>query len=166
MMDLSQRKEQFSLAYVHAIATVAGFTLYEPKVDNDSVDIGIAGRIVTDIPCPPRLEIQLKCTSDKILKDKEVVFSLKRKNYDDLRIEEFIVPRLLVVVLVPKKDDEWLQHHEEETIFRHCAYWACLRGWEPKEKNSKVSIRFPRANQFTVDALRELMRRVGHKEPL
>jgi Domain of unknown function (DUF4365) len=95
-----------------------------------------------------------------------LVFSLKRKNYDDLRIEEFIVPRLLVVVLVPKKDEEWLQHNEAETIIRHCAYWACLRGMEDKKNRAKICIRFPRTNLFTVDALRELMRRVGHKEPL
>ncbi len=121
MMDLSQRKEQFSRAYIHAIATVAGFTLYEPKVDDESVDLGIAGRIASDIPRPPRLEIQLKCTSDKIIKGKDIVFSLKRKNYDDLRHDDLIVPRLLVVLVVPRKDDDWLTHNETETTIRHCA---------------------------------------------
>jgi hypothetical protein len=166
MMDLSQRKEQFSRAYIHAIATVAGFTLYEPKVDDESVDLGIAGRIASDIPRPPRLEIQLKCTSDKIVKDKDIVFSLKRKNYDDLRLDDLIVPRLLVVLVVPRKDDDWLKHSETETTIRHCAYWASLRGMEDKRAKTKVSISFPRTNLFCVEALRELMRRVSHREPL
>ena len=29
-MDLNMRKEQFSRVYVRAVATVAGYTLYEP----------------------------------------------------------------------------------------------------------------------------------------
>ena len=64
MMDLSQRKEQWSQVYLHAIATAAGYTLYEPKVDDDSVDWGVSGRIVSDLPCPPRIELQLKGTSE------------------------------------------------------------------------------------------------------
>jgi hypothetical protein len=166
MMDLSQRKEQFSRAYVHAIATVAGFTLYEPKVDDESVDLGIAGRIASDIPRPPRLEIQLKCTSDRIIKEKDVIFSLKRKNYDDLSLDDLIVPRLLVVLFVPKKDDEWLKHTETETTIRDCAYWASLRGMENRKAKTKVTIRFPRTNLFCVESLRELMRRVSQREQL
>ena len=166
MMDLSQRKEQFSRAYVHAIASVAGFTLYEPRVDHESVDLGIAGRVASDIPRPPRLELQLKCTSDKIVKGKYVIFSLKRKNYDDLRLDDLIVPRLLVVLSVPKKEEDWLKHSETETTIRHCAYWASLRGMEDKKARTKVSISFPRTNLFCVEALRELMRRVSHREPL
>jgi len=41
-MHISQQQEQFSRAYVHAIASVAGFTIYTPQVDDDSVDLGIA----------------------------------------------------------------------------------------------------------------------------
>lgn len=37
-MDICQQKAQFSLAYVHAVATVAGFTLYDTHVDDDSVE--------------------------------------------------------------------------------------------------------------------------------
>lgn len=166
MMDLSQRKEQFSRAYVHAVATVAGFAVYEPKVDDESGDLGIAGRVASDIPRPPRLELQLKCTSDRIIKNEDIVFSLKRKNYDDLRLDDLIVPRLLVVLSVPRRDDDWLTHTETETTIRHCACWASLRGMEDKGARTKVSISFPRTNLFCVQALRELMRRVSYREPL
>jgi len=43
MMDLSQRKEQFSRVYVRAVATVAGFTAYVPEVDDDT---SISGSLV------------------------------------------------------------------------------------------------------------------------
>jgi hypothetical protein len=94
------------------------------------------------------------------------VFSLKRKNYDDLRLDDLIVPRLLVVLLVPTRDDDWLQHSETEMTIRHCAYWACLRGMEAKKNTTKINVRFPKSNMFSVEALRNLMRRVSHKEPL
>ena len=53
MMDLSQRKEQWSRVYVRAIGTAAGYTIYTPEVDDDSVDLGIAGRVVDDLPPAP-----------------------------------------------------------------------------------------------------------------
>jgi hypothetical protein len=36
-MDINQQKEQFSITYVRAIAAVAGYSLYRPEIDNDSV---------------------------------------------------------------------------------------------------------------------------------
>jgi hypothetical protein len=41
-MDINQRKEKFGEAYLRAVAAVAGFTLYRPEVDDDSVDWGLA----------------------------------------------------------------------------------------------------------------------------
>jgi hypothetical protein len=100
MMDLSQRKEQFSHAYVRAVATVVGFALYEPKVDDDSIVLSIAGRVDHNMPRPPRIELQLKCTSIKALRSDHIVYPLKPKNYDDLRLADPIVPRILVIVLL------------------------------------------------------------------
>ena len=79
-MDISQRKEQFSRAYVHAVATAAGFALYEPNVDDDSIDLGIGGRVAHEMPRPPRIELQLKCTSKTVIRNQHVVYPLKRKN--------------------------------------------------------------------------------------
>ena len=60
MMDIGQRKEQFSQAYVRAVASVAGFSVTVPTVDDDSVNAVLAGRSVDGIPCRPRIELQLK----------------------------------------------------------------------------------------------------------
>jgi hypothetical protein len=166
MMDLSQRKEQFSRAYVHAVASVAGFTLHHPAVDDDSIDLAIAGRIDHDIPRPPRIEIQLKCTADKIVRGKHLVYSLKRKNYDDLRLVDLVVPRMLVIVLVPDDELEWVHQSEEELSLRRCAYWVSLRGLDETTNRRSVSIRLSRQNLFSVEALRGLMRRAGQREPL
>jgi hypothetical protein len=166
MMDISQRKEQFSRAYVHAVATVAGFSLYRPEVDDDSIDLTIAGRGGQGIPRPPRIEIQLKCTSQDLLHRQHLVYPLKRKNYDDLRRVELVVPRLLVVVTVPDDESEWLHQSEENLILRRCAYWASLRGLDEMENVRSISIRLPRQNVLSVEGLRGLMKRAGDKEPL
>jgi hypothetical protein len=43
-MDLAAQKEQFSRTYVGAVAAAAGFAVYVPNVDDDSVDLGLAAR--------------------------------------------------------------------------------------------------------------------------
>ena len=36
LMDINLQKEQFSNAYLQAVASVAGYSLYKPNVDDDS----------------------------------------------------------------------------------------------------------------------------------
>jgi hypothetical protein len=165
MMEISQQEEQFSHAFVHAVASVAGFSIYRPDVDDDSVDLTIAGRGGRGIARPPRIEIQLKCTNRGRLTRQHLIYPVKRKNYDDLRLADLIVPRLLVVVTLPS-DSEWLEQSERRLILRRCAYWASLRGLEERENVRSISIRLPRRNVFSVESLRGLMRRAGDKEPL
>ena len=57
MMHLDQQKEQFSKAFVHAVATIAGYGTYQPAVDDDSIDLGIAARGGLHTTRRPRLEL-------------------------------------------------------------------------------------------------------------
>ena len=168
MMDLSQRKEQFSRSYVLAVSSVAGYATYKPEVDDDSVDLGIAGRAFDGVPRPPRIELQIKCTAGEIVRDDGLVFSLKKKNYNDLRwsSDDLLVPRLLVVVHVPESEDEWLYQTEDELLIRRCGYWLSLSGLPESENRSSVAVRIPRTNRFDVANLRGLMGRASRKEPL
>ncbi|MGB3655945.1 MAG: DUF4365 domain-containing protein [Rivularia sp. (in: cyanobacteria)] len=61
-MEISQQKEQFSYAYLQAVTSVAGYSLYRPTVDDDSVDWGIAAKGIIGRIRAPRLELQLKST--------------------------------------------------------------------------------------------------------
>lgn len=54
-MDINQQKEQFSITYIRAIAAVAGYSLYRPEIDNDSVDLGILSRGGTGKIFSPRI---------------------------------------------------------------------------------------------------------------
>ena len=159
-MDINQQKEQFSNAYIQALASVAGYSLYRPDVDDDSVDLGISARGGTGPILSPRLELQLKCTSREILDSTCVRYPLNLKNYNDLRINT-LVPRILVVVLVPDNLNEWLQQSEQELCMRYCGYWVSLRGQPETRNTTAVTVELPRLNQFTVEALRSIIGRIS-----
>jgi hypothetical protein len=165
MMDLNQQKEQFSIAYVRAVASVAGYNTYKPEVDDDSVDFGIAARGPFTTVHSPRLEMQLKCTSSYEIDEANLGFPLRLKNYDDLRNDLVMIPRLLVVVVVPECIDDWIEHGEEGLTLRRFAYWLSLRG-RPETTNEKtVTVHLPKTKRFTVDALRDLMIKIGAGSP-
>src|SRR5579871_605214 len=125
-VDVNQQKEQFGNAFIQAVTAVAGFALYKPSPDNDSVDWGIAAGGEAQTPRRPRLELQLKCTAQAPMATDTFPFELKIKNYNDLRVEKLFVPRILVVVTVPVKTEQWLELSDKQLILRHSACWLSL----------------------------------------
>ena len=161
-MDISQQKAQFSLAYAHAIATGAGFKLYDPRVDDESVDVGLAQTGGNGTVRSPRLEVQLKCTEQQLLKEEGVHFPLKRKNYDDLRDANLMVPKILVVMLVPPDLAQWLTQVPEQQICLHRhAWWMSLRGAEERAGVETPTVILPRAQLFNPAALTTIMQRLA-----
>ena len=161
-MDINQQKEQFSNAYLRAVAAVAGFVCYKPEPDTDSVDWGIAAVGGKGTTRSPKVELQLKCTAKGLMDDNEIRYPLKMKNYDELRAENYQVPRILVVVVIPEQLGEWLAQSEDELAMRHCGYWMSLRSRPQVDNEGTVTIRVARVQQFTVDALRQMMDRIGN----
>ena len=88
--------------------------------------------------------------------------SIKLKNYNDLRIEQILVPRILVVVLVPDDPDDWLAHTEAELAFRRCGYWSSLRGLPASANATGQTVRMSRRRTFTIEAVRAIMTRIGN----
>lgn len=156
-MTEDQQKEQFSKAYVRAVAAVAGVNTYEPVIDDDSVDIGFCSRIALGSAQRPRLEAQLKCTSRIVEETESFRFDLKIKNYLDLCIED-IVPRVLIVTFVPNLPENWLSQSPDEMILRKCAYWVNLAGSPETENESRIRVRVPKSQIFNVNALNTLLR--------
>ena len=168
-MHIDQRKEQFSFAYVRAVAAAAGYTVDERSVDDDSVDLLISSRSKLGTIKSPKLELQAKCLGDGPCVGDEFGYALKLKNYDDLRDPDVQVPRILVVVRVPTDDKQWLTGDDNSLLVRHCGYWYSLRGLPPytgnaKPENAKVTVQLPRGQRFDVDGLRAMMERIGRKE--
>src|SRR5438552_8976744 len=128
-MTENEQKQQLSVAYVHEVASRAGYACQVVLVDHDSVDVELAarGRVhQQSVLMSPKLQVQLKATSQDVLKADHVAFPLSRKNYDELRVAT-MCPRLLVVLLLPANPEEWLEQTEERMIMISPL-------WLPKDK--------------------------------
>jgi hypothetical protein len=164
----NEQKQQLSVAYVHAVAARAGYTCQVQTVDVDSVEliISASGKVnERSVTRSPRLAVQLKASSSLKLQSEHLVFPLPIKNYDNLR-REMLVPSILVVLVLPKNPSHWLETTEECMISRNCAYWTSLLGMPETQNTRKVSIRLPRSRRFSVDHIREMMRRISRGEDL
>lgn len=164
-MHITQQQEQLSRAYVHALATMVGCTIAPPAVDDDSVDLIVVGRISGPVIRAPRLDLQLKATTQEDWHDDHLSFSLKKKNYDELRGDDFLVPRILVVLCLPKNPENWVEQDEQGLILHGHAYWLSLRELpERPEIKDSVTVRIPRENQFTVATLAAIIERIANGE--
>ena len=167
-MTENEQKQQLSIAYVHAVAARAGYACQVINIDNDSIDVQLAARGFVHekaVLRSPKIDVQLKATSQPVLKESHLSFTLPIKNYNELR-EPVLVPRILVVLLLPEDDALWLVQSEDAMITKHCAYWMALLGRSETGNQRSVTVQLPREQQFTVPILRSLMERVARREEL
>jgi hypothetical protein len=158
-MDENEQKQQLSIAYLHAVASAAGYACYVPCVDDDSVDRTIAARgKVQGILESPRIDVQLKSVVHEPLTAAEKGFSypLRRKSYDELRGVR-MVPRLLVALLLPADPDRWVEPGHEQMVSRYAAYYASLWGLPYRGNTSTISVAISRRSLFSVANLHRLM---------
>jgi hypothetical protein len=158
-MDPNQQKEQFSNAFLHAIAAVSECSISKPSVDDDSVDWTVS----KVMPRRPKIDLQLKCTTPIHGVDGETIsYSLKKKNYDDLRLMEVLCPRILVVVFAPPDIVDWLDCTNESLTLRKCAYWLSLSGYAESDNETSVTVHLPTSQRFNVDALNNMMNTISN----
>lgn len=159
-MDINAQKEQFSRAYVQAVAAVAGFAWSVPSVDDDSIDLTLSDRGGGGTIRSPKLDLQLKCHAQITPDQPNFSFDVKVKNYHDLRDNTVMVPRILVVVLVPDHITEWIHHSEPEMALRRCGYWISLRGYPDTQNFRTVAVTVDRTRQFNPANLAQIMQRL------
>lgn len=139
------RLQEFSFAYVRAVAAAAACEVQRVEVDRDSVDLTLKRKTV-DTKCrSPQLDVQVKSTSSKCRGDECVRYALDLKNYNELRGSNLAVPRILVIVLVPLDFGDWIRHSEDELALRYCAYWQTLRDAPETANTSTVTVTIPRS---------------------
>ena len=160
-MTPNQQMEQFSLAYIRAVAANAGCQVTRPEVDTDSVD----GVLMTDFGRRPRIDFQAKSTSQNILSGNNLHFPLPIKNYEELRADTR-TPRILIVLLMPQQTDEWTNQTHQELCLRRCAYWLCLEGRDATRNTSSINIEIPTSNMFNTVQLETLMQKAERGESL
>lgn len=161
----TKRQEQYSLAYIKAIASVAGYSVDDVSVDEDSIDLTINQRADPnsdgeDYPLLEGLRVQLKCTYSHQPNPETncIHIDISRKNYQDLRRPKTVIPRILVVLYTPREFDGYLRHIDLSMELLNTAHWLSLQGWEPlpEGQNSKT-VQVPLNQKFTVSSLRQMM---------
>ena len=105
----------------------------------------------------PKLDVQLKCTAAGIVTSDNLSHQIPMKNYDDLRHDDYQVPRILVVISVPTDVNQWLTQTHDHLLLCHCGYWVSLRG-QPEmtsasKENPRVTVRLPRASSSRLSSL-------------
>ncbi|HLK58631.1 MAG TPA: DUF4365 domain-containing protein [Chthonomonadaceae bacterium] len=164
MLIDNDRKEQLSYAYVHAVASHAGFGCDRPGIDRDSVDVTVSARgqlVATSILWSPKLDLQLKATACSAITGDQFSFALPMKNYNDLRVDNTHIPRLLVILTLPEDDADWLNHSEEQLALKRCAYWCNLQGSPASDNENTQTVHIARCNVFSPEVLREMLIRVS-----
>lgn len=160
-MDVSKQKEQFSKAYVTAIAAQVGLNNVHLEVDDDSVDLALRGRNFTGKIRNPQLDLQLKCTSRDLIKDGELRFPLSIKNYNDLRGDDVICPRYLFILVVPDDVHQWAELRNDELVLKNTCYWASIRSFPETKNETSVTVSVPTSQVLTKDSLLSLMKKAS-----
>ncbi len=154
-MTPNLQMEQFSLAYIRAVAASAGYQMVRPEPDTDSLD----GILMSDFGSRPRIEFQAKATAQDIVRSGNLHFPLPIKNYNELR-NSTRTPRILIVVLMPRDPNQWVNQTEEELCLRRCGYWVSLEGRSTVTNTSNITVRLPLSNMFNGPQLHALMNKV------
>jgi len=165
-MTQNEQKRAFSEAWLRAIVATAGFGVQNGTTpDDQSVDLTVTSTL-NGVSRNPRLDVQLKCTKDDLLRDGTAKFPLPQNNYDDLRDENTAVPKILIIVQVPEDPAEWLLHHSEKLEMYRRAWWYSLKGLPESGNGTSTTIEIPDAQRLTVASLRDMMNRLAEKQTL
>lgn len=156
-MQKGMAKEVFNVAYVMAIAAQAGLNTSEPRVDDDSVDLTIIGRGFAGRFRNPSIDLQLKCTERDLIRGNCIKFPLSIKNYNDLRGDNVVNPKYLVVLLVPSDQQEWMLHHAGHTSLHNLCYWVSIKDHPDTANEDTVTVDVPLDQRLTTAGLRQLM---------
>lgn len=161
-MDLNIQKEEFSYAYIYAVVSAAGYScqIASRSIDIGGIDIIISGTEQEYSLYPPRLEVQVKSTSIDVMSDEFIRYPLKLKNYNELRKQKTLVPKILIVVLIPDNPTKWVNQSETELCMRRCGYWMSLKGQTETQNTESVTVYLPRSQLFTVKALQGIMQQI------
>lgn len=168
-MTPNQNKEEISKAYVAALAAKCGLKLGHWSQDSGGVDLtlGAGSPVGAGTLARPKLDVQLKCTSDASKeKADHVSWQLTRDRYNIL-CQDSSTPIILVLVMLPEREEEWIEHSADALILRKCAWWVWLQGQRMLEEHeASIHIKIPKKQIFSPSALSQFMHNISCGLPL
>lgn len=154
-ITMQHSQECLSLAYIYALAGMAGVNISIDRVYDYGVDgtllpvTGGARRVETGF----KLDFQLKSTTRWQHDGEHVVYDLEAKTYNDLVGRDPAAVRCILILLcLPAEQAEWLGASETELLLRRCCYWTAIVGG-PTENVATKTIRIPRTSLLTAESV-------------
>lgn len=171
MLTQANIEAELSYAYLHAVASRAGFACEwrNLHLDGAGVDATVTedGRMLaadsrlTYIP----VDVQLKATyTDLPEANGKMSYPLEIHQYDRLRSVTVGSPRLLVVLRLPRDPAEWLRVNAESLLAKRCAYWVSLRSAPAVVDQDSRTVYIPSENILTPGQLTQVMTRFSRQE--
>lgn len=173
LLTAGHSMESLTRAYLHALAGHAGLTCsfrdFDYGIDLTLHQVTVRTNRMTErkryVESGMCMDVQVKSTTNAIVRDGEVVYDLDVDAYDGLRIEKTCAPRILVLHVQPKAECERLTVAQEGLIVRGRCYWMSLRGFPEVSNKSQIRVRIPVSRVLTEESLKEILRRVSEGEP-
>src|SRR5262245_54208890 len=110
-------QEQFSVAFVHMIASAAGCSLRRHDVDYDGVDITICSSADYEDYVGAQFDMQLKCTTrSHLLRHDHIIWTMEAKPFKRLINPRRYNRAYLGVLLVPSDPQLWIEQDEGRLI--------------------------------------------------
>jgi hypothetical protein len=173
MLTSQNIEAELSYAYLHAVASKAGFSCeYRNRhLDGAGVDATLTedGRKLAEdsVLTSFAVDVQLKATHQDLPEQNgRLSYVLTVPHYDKLRLEEVATPRLLVLLRLPPDPEEWLRISEEGLVAKRCAYWVSLRGAPTSPNRESQTVYRSRANLLSPQGLIGLMAHFSRLEVL
>ncbi|MFD3995450.1 DUF4365 domain-containing protein [Streptomyces sp. NPDC058583] len=137
------QQEQFSLAYLSAVATHAGVTIAHWNVDKDGVDATIKRKGIS-------VDLQMKCTfvPTVVQGGDAYAFDLDMRTYNLLRDRERTSAGFLALVVVPPDLDSWLAHQEQALLMNCAGYYARIQDLPAVTNEATTRILLPKKQRI------------------
>lgn len=110
--------------------------------------------------------MQLKSTSSHSQYQESqdaITYTLKIKNYDDLR-RRATTPIILAVMVLSDKSEEWLTWTEKDLLIKGRMYWTSLKNAPEKDNAYSVAIKLDRSQMVNSSELLKLLKRIAEEE--
>ena len=122
-LPVSTMKEQLSLAYAKMLTAAAGCSVASYSTDHDSIDISIRSSAEYSKKVGPLLDVQLKCTSQKVVHQHHVSWKIDERTHRKLTAPKRTCPIILAVLVVPNDHNNWLDLDENRLLTESVMYW-------------------------------------------
>jgi Domain of unknown function (DUF4365) len=165
---LGAMKEELSKAYIHMIASAAGFDVGTWGQDYDCRDVTLSSSVnYAPYRYGPKIDIQLKCTGQQTDDRNDVIaWSLDSRSYYKLSLKNRSDPALFCVLVAPPVVGHWLHYDQQGLLARSHMYWRWGHDFAAqKPDQASQTVHLPKVNVLTVASALELMEEASRWSP-